>query len=346
MEDRLKKPLIDSKTLKELQVLGRMLIPATLVLLITRVLGMSDYISNITALAALVITVIVLFLPEHFWRLLMVLLAALSVILGIALAGGLNRREYSEDPLVSWENKIKNSLKNCKTDNFSCIAEAITNDYPQNNNYVAEKLVNDLRAGTFLLTNDTIRPMLSRLFGIEKTFLGTGFALSTNDTPYSNVRIAEFFIPNLSDSNPDVATWRFKSTSQNFDKTLKEVILTTTPYKVNLDISSFRKSINTNINQDLDTDKPAVVRLSQLTKEGYLEKLGTEEAKRVLSLHLGSVWNLKVVEIAKMSGHTLNPDQNDEKLLFIWIYLPSHPDEVVPATWNKIIAKLKGWVNT
>jgi hypothetical protein len=43
------------------------------------------------------------------------------------------------------------------------------------------------------------------------------------------------------------------------------------------------------------------------------------------------------------SGHLVKQKQT-EQVTFIWVFIPSTPDEVVPANWSSLLPKVKTWV--
>jgi hypothetical protein len=53
---------------------------------------------------------------------------------------------------------------------------------------------------------------------------------------------------------------------------------------------------------------------------------------------------MKVRDVAKYSGYKLKVSESDQDTLFIWVFTPATPEEVVPATWGNVFSHVTEWV--
>jgi hypothetical protein len=187
--------------------------------------------------------------------------------------------------------------------------------------------------------------MLRDRLGIDERFLGTGFAQPLGTEKYEEARIPEYLCPNNSESADNVITWELSPTDGYLKWTLEEIIK---GERIRIDkgkqvtektqpknSKDKRDRLLSNIEQSLDltAKEPVVVRFQQLAcSSGYV---GREQAARVFFSHLGAIWKMKLEDAARLSGYTL--DGSADKKFYIWVFLPRHVDEVVPATWKNIV---------
>jgi hypothetical protein len=254
------------------------------------------------------------------------------------------------DPWRRWNNDMLASVEDCSRDNERCIAKAFMCSYPESELSSAPilgKLNNDLRAGSYFLQDERIKAVLGKRLGIYDNFLGTGFAQPLNTKEYEDARIPEYLCPNSSQSDSNVITWELHPSDEYLDWTLEEIIEGKKTVRKIIegkeeiiqaqptDSRSKRDRLLLSLRGrlDLTAEEPAVVRFQQLVCSSG--KVGHMEAVRVFFSHLGAVWKMKLRDAARFSGYTLDP--NEKKKFFIWVYLPRHQDEVVPATWKNIV---------
>jgi hypothetical protein len=196
----------DTVTYQVLDILGKLLAPATLLSLISEISGVPRTIYIIVALAIFCVSAIILFGRRYFERLMLILLGISVVTLSAVLAW--QYYKINKDPWVKWNSEINNALNDCKDD--VCIAEKISlNPAPTNleTNTPSNKLDKDIRIGNILLRNDKVADMLDRNFGIKKqSFLGTGLAHPTGEKEYFSARIPEYLVPNYQESSKDLIT--------------------------------------------------------------------------------------------------------------------------------------------
>ena len=83
-----------------------------------------------------------------------------------------------------------------------------------------------------------------------------------------------------------------------------------------------------------------VIRFAWVSMEKYSRRLGRSERKRVFASDLTEVWNLKVKDAADRSGYSFSSGDT----FFVWIFVSTHPDEFVPATWGQVLDHLPHWI--
>ncbi len=255
-----------------------------------------------------------------------------------------------------WSDKIANSIDNCpKQEGSYCVQNAlekqIKNMPPvREPNNTAELFYHDMRAGEALLRIEQIRKSFDKYFGIKSdTFIGSGATVPwVEGAEYKNAQAREYLIPNFPETNKFVWTWRL-SPEQVVARgmTVENLIENMAP-----DESSNREYDISNIKQTLKermydpSEQPPVIRFQQFSEKKYQGTMGRPEALRVFAVSLADVYNMKLQHAVRASGFTYDEDnahQSDTRL-FIWIYIPFHNKEVVPATWGNVISKASEWL--
>ncbi len=333
----------DSLFFQILEVLTILLGLPGLVLLVCNAFSVPNNIAHVISLALLLVSAVFLFGMKYIRRVLVVVLLGLCIILAAALWF---TRHKPKDAWVQWKEKAFESIQNCGPNDNSCVAAALTQTYPgPDADLVMARLGADERAGTIIMQHPRVIAMLDSQLGIKTSFLGFGLAEPIGENNYSAARVPEYLVPNYADSFERVWTWRLDPIGDS-EKVLSDVIEKEAPIKQGSDLKgklAFIKNIKTHFS--LDDKTPAVVRISQFPPSNYSGRLGLPAAKRVFVIHLGEVWKMKLKDVAKYSGRTLrtNADAQTEKL-FVWLFLPTDPDEVVPGTWGEILQRLPGWI--
>jgi hypothetical protein len=93
--------------------------------------------------------------------------------------------------------------------------------------------------------------------------------------------------------------------------------------------------------KEKDNKVPAMIRFARLDAVYYSRKLGKSERRYVFASNLAEVWDVRVRDAAILSGHTF--DKGDS--VYIWVFLPSLPHEVIPATWGHVLSHLPTWLS-
>jgi hypothetical protein len=323
-----------------LEVLGKLLVPATFVSLLANAVGLRPQQTAILAVTVFSLAAVALF-RQHFpsWRSSYILFLV-GVFIGLTAA--YSWTTFQRDPWWVWESRLQKTVDDCQ--DGPCVAKAITLPHPQADRHHRDQLAADLRAGVTIMHIPKVAERLDQYLGIKDTFLGTGITQPLGSNDYGGARIAEFLVPNVTDKLPKVLTWRLSPVAMNLSRSLSSVVTLegTNPTRPNID--EWRKIITDRL--DIDDQLPAVVRVSQFPEAQYSGRLGRNEAARVFTLHLGQVWDMSLEDVAQFSGYTLRPSAgNDVGTLFVWIFVPEHPDEVTPATWKNILARAPLWID-
>jgi len=322
------------------------------VLILGKIKDWPTLIISLLALFFIVVWVVAWLGKKFFARRLTMILTLLCFSLATALTWVCVIHWYG-DRWRRWNRDVLSSIEDCSSDNERCIANAFKHAYPESEFSSAPllgKLNNDLKAGSYFLQDEKIQAMLKTRLGIGARFLGTGFSQPLNSAEYEEARIPEYLCPNSSEAEDNVITWELDPSDEYLDWTLEEIVEGKKTVKKIIDgkeVTFESQPINSKAKRDgllskiegkldVSAKEPAVVRFQQLHASSG--KVGRPNAVRVFFSHLGSVWKMKLQDAARFSGYSLDP--NEQKKFFIWVYLPRHPHEVVPATWKNIVAHL------
>jgi hypothetical protein len=208
-----------------------------------------------------------------------------------------------------------------------------------------------------LVSYPAVRWVLSRRFGIYDTFLGTGLSNPTGSDTYAGASVHEYLVPNEPESEASVWTFQIKESEiaiamQKRIRELFEIDASTNssplrptngdgPKKGGATFAEYFKTvIQPKILERGSSKTQPVIRFKRLANSKYSKKLGRPDAYRVFASSLSEVWDMKLEDAAKMSGY-----YNDEgDTFFIWIYVPVHDHEFVPATWRQVLTNLPTWM--
>lgn len=278
-------------------------------------------------------------------------LAPWVLVMGLAAACVYLLYPAPEDLWRVWERDVLGAAARCGSgDNKQiddCVAKALTSRRRPHaiGSGAFAALAADLRAGTILLSDPYVKGKLSTWLGIGENFLGTGFSLPLNEQDPSEARIPEVLVPNFKDSDTGVWTWILDPAATNLAKTVSQIIYDFDPEQLKhpgqtkANLEAFRSEIKQRITER-DARLPPVVRFAQPKK--YSGCLGLPERVRVFASHLEPVITLRLKDAGDLSGYALGPDRPQK--LYVMVFVPSHPDQVVPATWPRILEKLPQWV--
>ena len=323
-----------------LEVFGKLLVPATLVSLLANAVGLRPQQTAILAIGVVALAALALFRQHLPSRRSGYLLFIVGVLSGVAAA--YTWTTFQRDPWIVWETQLQKTVDRCE--DHACVAKAITLPHPQADDHHRDQLAADLRAGVTIMHMPTVAQQLDQYLGIKDTFLGTGITQPLGSDDYGKARIAELLVPNVADKLPKVLTWLLSPVAKNLSRSLSSVVTSEGTNPPRLDIENWGKTILERL--DVDHQLPAVVRISQFPEVGYSGLLGRREATRVFTLHLGQVWNMSLEDVARFSGYTLRASTgHDVGTLFVWIFVPEHPDEVTPATWKNVLERAPLWLN-
>ena len=260
------------------------------------------------------------------------------------------------DRWQSWQREIFTALDKCRgvpASADACMAhELATRQHPAMEGSGFDPradLAFDLRAGSVLRQHPHLNNKLWDWLGVGDRFLGTGFSQPHLSRDYAAARIPEVLIPNFSDSHESVWTWVLEPVATNLSRTVAEVIYETEPMQATSaqrlrDFGPFRKEIRHRITTFNDS-RPPVIRFVPITREKYSGCLGKPERLRVFASRLGPVINMTLGDATQFSGYVVKPeDVKSDLKLYVMVFVPSQPDDIVSPTWREIVSRLEGWL--
>ncbi len=237
----------------------------------------------------------------------------------------------------NWRKQVHEKLSVEKV-NENTLAEAFKIKLPARPEHAAAALRRDQAIADVLMNYSGVKDTLWKRFGIdEHNFLGTGLSKPSGAfANYGAASVHEYLIKNLPDNHPSV-WWRILDPNK-MTMTVQEL------FENDPMPDEKKKQLVENIVQrvkDKDTAKPAVIRFARLNAVDYSRKLGRPERLRVFASNLAEVWTIKVPIAADLSGHTFTKGDT----VYVWVFLPHHAVEVVPATWGDVLIHLPEWLS-
>jgi hypothetical protein len=191
-------------------------------------------------------------------------------------------------------------------------------------------------------------------FGIdEKSFTGAGVSVPTpsyNDVPRG---VSEFWSPNVTEKESTLWTWKIPSSSPEIsEKTVGEVISNVQPVSDNTDKRNFSECFNVpksnddcNFKRFLHDDKlPILFRCAEFDESKYTKAVGRKGAKRVFFTRLSDVFDISVKSACSQTDRKVKNSEN-KQTIFVWIFIPTTQEQVVPATWGNLFKHFSEWEN-
>jgi hypothetical protein len=230
--------------------------------------------------------------------------------------------------------------------NEACRAEAVAGiaaEVKPKENLPSERLFADQALGEVLRSSPEAMLPLQKYYGVDSTsFLGTGLSEPLDGETFVAERIPEYLVPNYPDSHEGVMVWKLDPMYEYADKKLYDVLTTTTPINAVGSDKAELEELRTKLGQRLflDAKAPPVIRFALIPRGKYSGCLGRKAAQEVFASHLGLMKSegLTVEEAARMSGYRLTAGVNLE--LYVFVFLPSHPQELREPTWTHMIEAL------
>jgi hypothetical protein len=223
------------------------------------------------------------------------------------------------------------------------LADALKIKAPSRPDKLPASLRRDQAIADILMTYPKTRNILRVRFGIyEDSFLGTGLSMPSGGARYEAASVHEYWIKNY--NYPETNSWILMrildpiNNPQELAMTVQELIETT-----KVPEEPARQLLVKKIAQrvmEKDTVKPAVIRFVPLNPVEYQHTLGRPDSFRVFASNLAEVWHTKISDAAGYSGHRAS----EGRKLYLFVFLPSHPDDVVPATWSELLTRLPEWL--
>jgi hypothetical protein len=213
----------------------------------------------------------------------------------------------------------------------------------------ADVLRRDEAIADVLLSYKGVKKILAERFGIREEFLGTGMSKPLGLTPYSSVSVHEYLIKNLPETSDHVWTWSLTPLGSNFSKSVQEIICGESeridPKKKDKYAEEMKEILIRIKNKDHPL--PPMIRFARFDKDNYKGTVGfpgtlsRPKAIRVFTSNLSEVWDLTLQQATEKSGYTY---KGPGDTLFIWVFVPYHTDEFVPATWRQVLVHLRDWL--
>jgi hypothetical protein len=241
----------------------------------------------------------------------------------------------------TWRKQIHEKLSAGKVTEKT-LAEALQIKLPPRPDNAAAALRRDQAIADVLMTYPPVKQILWKRFGIDENgFLGTGLSKpSSSKSNYGAASVHEYLIRNLPDNHP--AVWmRILDPNKNpkdMTMTVQEL------FEKDPKPDDQKKELIEGIAQrvkEKDTVNPVMIRFARLDAGMYSRKLGRSASHLVFASNLAEVWNTRVTDAAILSGHTFTKGDS----VYIWVFLPNHPDEAVPATWGEVLNRLPKWLS-
>ncbi len=250
--------------------------------------------------------------------------------------------QYAEmvqsDAWRSWRKQVHEKLSASEVPE-STLADALIK-LPSRPEEAAAALRRDQAIADVIMSYKNAKDALWKRFGIEeRNFLGTGLSKPyTAKDDYVAASVHEYLIPNLPDSDDDVWTWKRKPNETTM--TVRTLIESEQNDQKNKPVQRIAERVSR-----MDDATPAVIRFALLPTSVYKQTrtLGHPDRYRVFASNLAEVWNMSVKDAAVRSGHTFTV-RGDESL-YVWVFVPKYPTQVVPATWHEVLTNLPTWLS-
>jgi hypothetical protein len=241
-----------------------------------------------------------------------------------------------------WRNWRKQIHEKLSADNVteSMLAEALKIRPPARPEQAAAALRRDQAVADVLMSYEPVQKILKRRFGIyPNSFLGTGLSIPNTAKDYVAASVHEYLIKNLPDSDEAVWTWKKDPNDPKLmAMTIKEIVESEQDDGKNKSVGQIQKRVS-----EKDAAKPAVIRFAILNTMIYkrTRSLGRSDSYWVFASNLGEVWNSSIKDAAELSGHTFT----DGESLYMWVFVPKHSTQVVPATWYEVLNHVPVWLS-
>ena len=237
---------------------------------------------------------------------------------------------------MTWRKHVHEKLSSAQVTEET-LGEALGVMPPTVHNPPAAALRRDEAIGDVLLSYPGVRALLRKRLGIDDQFLGTGLSNPVNAPDYGSASVHEYLIPNLREEDERVWTRKLKLSSLALEKkTVKDLVEKGTEQD---GTKQTLKRVIISHAEAKDTGT-VVIRFAILDMKKYKGTLGRPESVRVFASDLAEVWNLKVKDAADRSGYTFSGGDT----FFVWVFVPGHREEVVPATWGEVLDHLPTWM--
>jgi hypothetical protein len=201
-----------------------------------------------------------------------------------------------------------------------------------------------------LMSYPEIATVLKDRFGIYKdSFLGTGLSKPFGNVTYGMASVHEYLIRNYGDRHDRVWMRILDPLDDGEMTTTIQALFKSVRGKSPMSDGGKRDLTEAIVHRVEETDKyvdsPAVIRFQLLNPLEYSEKLGRTKAHLVFASNLAEMWNLRVKDAARLSGHLSDRNLKRGQKVYIWAFLPYRAEDVVPATWAEVLKNLPTWLS-
>ena len=201
------------------------------------------------------------------------------------------------------------------------------------------QVARDVRAGLIVFQNPELTKRLNDWYGIDDRFVGIGMSQPTDDSAAE--RVPEFLTPNYNLQDPRIWWWQLDP-SKDMDSPISKVL------------QSHPKGINRlNLFADSDTNvrKRAhaapngvpVIRFALLPEGQQPTCLAMPQRRRAFASALDAMVDKTVGDAAAYSGYSFRSFPK-KTALYVMVFVPSHKEETVRATWTSILEHSSQWI--
>ena len=93
-----------------------------------------------------------------------------------------------------------------------------------------------------------------------------------------------------------------------------------------------------------DEKLPILFRCAEFDESKYTKAVGRKGAKRVFFTRLSDVFDISVKSACSQTDRKVKNSEN-KQTIFVWIFMPTTQEQVVPATWGNLFKHFAEWEN-
>jgi len=265
------------------------------------------------------------------------------------------------DAWARWNRDLTNALTDCNSRRVeagstdrdpvgTCIAQALALVHPSRDAGLPEtmgELANDLHIGSIVFAHPELRKRLGEWYGIDERFVGSGISQPLNTSDHAAARIPEFLTPNYNTADERIWVWKIDPSDQQAMSSLLVKFVQRQPDNrkdafVQCEANEAAAQCDAKVRARAANPSP-VVRFALIPEAEHSTCLGLRQRHRVFTSSMRALLYRNIRDAAEYSGYSFNPFK-EHKVLYLMLFVPSHDDEVVPATWTKILANSGKWV--
>jgi hypothetical protein len=240
-----------------------------------------------------------------------------------------------------WRKQVHEKLSGDKAPDRALADALVTVKLPPRPEHAAEALRRDQAIGDVLMSYPAVKDLLWDRFGIDKqNFLGTGLSKPYSaEGNYGAATVHEYLIKNYYADSKAVCTRTLDPVNRPDDMRLTVADLVDDVRRPDRDKDELVKEIVRRV-KEKDATTPPVIRFARFNAVEYSRRLGRPARRYVFASNLAEVWNMRVRDAADLSGDI--SEKGDT--MYLWVFVPNHASEVVPATWDQVLNHLPAWL--